>query len=479
MRYIPIDNVKPGEVIAYDLFDREGRVLVASGMAITRQMIDRLKTQGYPGLYIGDQISQDITIPPALSPLLRATAMECIRTLNVKQSVPVSNSIVEELLKKHIISLDLRDIRGFDDYTYAHSVNVAVLSCLLGIGMHLSREELVTIVNAAILHDFGKMYIPDNILNKNSQLTPDEYEIMKKHAERSYNIIKDKTYLSDDVKQAVLMHHENEDGSGYPNGTSGKNIPIAAKILHVADVYDALISDRPYKRGYTNGMAAEYLMGASTILFDKDVVECFVRMVPLYPLGSEILLSTGDSCIVLDNTGLNNLRPKVRRISDGKTIDLTDRENIMLTIRASDEEYVMKNENRRREMMDTSAKKKILVVDDMKTNLQMLRDILSPRYNVSLLKSGEQTLTYLKKNSKPDMIIMDIDMPEMKGTECVDIINREYDYSIPILFVSALSNMDIVLECKKLKAAGYIVRPYNAVYILSEIERIIYRQGVY
>lgn len=479
MRYIPLRNVKPGEVLASDIFDSSGRILLASGMQLSEQTIGRLRAQGYPGVYIGDEISQDINIPPALSPKLRATAMECIRTLNVDKSVPVSGSIVEELLKKHIISMDLRDIRGFDDYTYAHSVNVAVLACVLGIGMNLDEEQLVSLVNAAILHDFGKLYIPDEILNKNSQLTPEEYEIMKTHAARSYNLIKDRSNISEDTKLAVLCHHENEDGSGYPNGRAGKEIPLIAKILHVADVYDALISDRPYKKGYTHWNAAEYLMGASTILFDKDVVECFVRMVPLYPLGSEICLSTGDVCIVLDNTGINNLRPKVRRLSDGKTIDLAERENIMLTIHSTDEGYVMANESKRREMLDPTNKRRIMVVDDMKTNLQMMRQILTPKYNVFLFKSGEQALNYLKKSPKPDLIIMDIDMPEMLGTECVEIINKEYDYSIPVLFVSALSSMDVVLKCRELKASGYIIRPYNSVYILSEIERIIYGEGVY
>ena len=133
MRYIPLRNVKPGEVLASDIFDSSGRILLASGMQLSEQTIGRLRAQGYPGVYIGDEISQDINIPPALSPKLRATAMECIRTLNVDKSVPVSGSIVEELLKKHIISMDLRDIRGFDDYTDDNIVpNDSILKEFIG-----------------------------------------------------------------------------------------------------------------------------------------------------------------------------------------------------------------------------------------------------------------------------------------------------------------------------------------------------------
>ena len=477
MRYIPLNKVTAGEVVAADLYDSLGRVLVSRGMTLTNQLLVRLEQLGYPGVYIGDEISKDIEIPPALSQQLRETAIECIKTLNVDQTVPVSGSIVEELLKKQITALNLRDIRGFDEYTYAHSINVAVLGCVVGIGMGLPKQDLVHLVNAAILHDFGKLYIPEEILNKKERLTNEEYETMKTHVFESYNIIKRKDNIPDEVKKAVLMHHENEDGSGYPYGFRGKELPLIAKILHVVDVYDALVSDRPYKKGYAHWDAAEYLMGASTILFDKEVVECFIRMVPLYPLGAEVMLSTGDICIVLDNTGINNLRPIVRRISDGKTIDLSERENSAITIHSTDEAYMVKSETKRMEMLDESRRKRIVIVDDMKTNLQMLREILTPQYNVNLFKSGEQAINYLWKNPEPDLIIMDIDMPQMRGTECAAQINRHFDYSIPILFVSALSSKEVVLECKRLKAAGYIVRPYNSVYILSEVERILYGEG--
>lgn len=479
MRYITLDKAKPGDILMSDVFDTSGHVMIVAGTELTEKYIERLISMEFGGIYIQDPISEDVVLEPAISPELRKIAMECVKSMSVKDSVPVSHSIIEEILQKQIVSLDMFNLHAVDDYTYAHSVNVAVLSCVLGTGMKLSDQELADLVNAAILHDFGKMKIPMEILNKKERLTGEEYDIMRSHVKLSYEMIKDKTIITPSVKQEVLFHHENEDGSGYPNGIYGTELPLIAKILHVADVYDALVSDRPFKKGYTHWEAAEYLMGGCGISFDKEVVDCFIKLIPLYPKGSEIRLSNGNVCLVLDNTGVHNLRPVVRRIADGQTIDLSERENLSLTIHSTDDGYLAKNEASRQEMLTAAVRKKIMVVDDMKSNLRTIRDILEQEYKLVLLKSGQQALTYLSKSKAPDLIIMDIDMPEMKGTEVAKLINEKYDYQIPILFVSALSDVETVLTCRQLKAAGYIVRPYQPFYVLSEVRRILEGQEAY
>lgn len=479
MRYISINFVEAGETVASDIFDVDGRVMVAKGMALTENMIQRLKDRGFQGVYIGDPVSADIEIPQTISPMLRKMAKECIKTLNVKQSVEVSGLIIEEIMKNHIITLDMNDIRAFDEYTYAHSVNVAVLSCVIGLAMKLDSQDIFSLVNAAILHDFGKMKIPEEILNKTSRLSGSEYEIMKSHVVESYEIIKNSTDINDAVKEAVLMHHENEDGSGYPGELSGNQISTIAKILHVADVYDALTSSRPYKKGYATWEAAEYLMGGCGICFDKSVVDTFIRLVPLYPIGSEVKLSNGDNCLVIANRGQNNLRPVVRRIKDSKTIDLALRENLTLAIYSPDPTYLQKSEETRQEMIDATKQKRVIIVDDMKTNLQMLREILEPEYKVIPFKSGMQTMNFLEEHLPPDLFVLDIDMPIMTGTDLAKLINEKFDHKIPILFVSALTDKNTVLMCRKLNASGYIARPYQPVYILSEVKRILEGQVDY
>ena len=132
--------------------------------------------------------------------------MHCVRDSNIDKCKGVSKQIVREVLNNGVLSLDLTDLRTFDSYTYAHSVNVAVLSCIIGFGLKMKESELEQLVMAGLLHDLGKLSIPTEILNKPGRLTPEEFEIMKQHPIRSYEIIKERWDISSQVKVAVLYH---------------------------------------------------------------------------------------------------------------------------------------------------------------------------------------------------------------------------------------------------------------------------------
>lgn len=476
MRYVPIDKATPGMVLGDDLFDTQGRVVIGVGTELTENYIKRLAEYGYGGVYIDDPIFSDVEIESAIPPELRHEGMKCIKNMDVDKCKKIAKQIVDELLPKDNICLDMADIRTYDDYTYGHSVNVAVLSCSLGIGMKLREAELEYLVTAALLHDLGKVMIPQEILNKPGRLTQEEFLIMKSHPSKSYELLADQYDLSAHVKQTVLFHHENVDGSGYPNGLVGEEQSILIKILHVADVFDALTANRPYKRGYPPFDAAEYLMGACGSLFDKNVVECFLKVIPLYPRGTEILLSTGQRGFVVENGGDHNLRPVIRLLPGGETLDLGERENYNITIVHEDESETaqqIKDETSRKEMIKPIKKYRLMIVDDMVSNLQMLRGILEFKYDLKLLKSGKQALDYLEKNEFPDLVLMDIDMPEMDGVETARRINALTDNKVPILFVSAVCDKETVLLCKSINAAGYIAKPYQSIYIKAEIEKIL------
>lgn len=302
---------------------------------------------------------------------------------------------------------------------------------------------------------------------------------MQEHPVISYELIKDRFDISAQVKVAVLFHHENVDGSGYPNGIMGEEQTLFTKIIHVADVYDALVSKRPYKEPYAPCEAAEYLMGGCGILFEREVVTMLLQAVPLYPKGIELCLSDGRCGIVKENADVHNLRP-VLRMMDGSTLDLSSRENLALAILppGGKQEVSINDEEERREMMHGYRKQQIIVVDDMKTNLQMLYDILKDDYKVTLLKSGEQLLRYLECNPRPDLILLDIDMPQMNGIEAAEKVIEMTEKTVPILFVSALCDSKTVMACRELDVAGYIVRPYQPVYIREEIQRVLSRWEV-
>lgn len=474
MRYVSLKDARPGMVLAYDLYDSFGRTLVGGNCELTAYYIEKLNDFGFDGIYIDDELSKGIEIEPAISPKLRASGQACVREGNIDGCQEVARKIVEEILKKGVTSLDLADLRTYDDYTYAHSVNVAVFCCAIGMGMEMNEENLNNLVTAALFHDLGKLQIPSEILNKPGRLTQEEYQIMKSHATLSYEYISERWDISANVKTAVLFHHENVDGSGYPQGLDGSEQTLFTKILHVADVYDALISKRPYKKPYSPYEASEYLMGGCGIMFDRTVVSTLLKYVPLYPKGTEVMLSDGRAGIIYENSGMHNLRPIVR-LMDGELLDLAQAENfgITLMVPAGAELSPEESERTRNEMIKPLKRYHILAVDDMKTNLQMLRGILEHIYDVTLVKSGRQALLYLEKNPRPDLVLMDIDMPEMNGIEAARKIQEMTNWEVPILFVTALCDKETVMMCRNIDAAGYIVRPYKPVYIKSEIKRIL------
>ena len=245
MRYIKLSNVEPGMVLGADIFDAHGRILLGRNAELGEEYINRLLDLGFDGVYVDDEMSAGIDVSPMISPELRNRGIECVRCQDLDGCAEVAREIVNEILKKGSISLDMADLRETDDYTYAHSINVAIYSCVIGMGFAMSEDQLEELVVAGLLHDLGKLAIPAEILNKPGRLTPEEFEIMKSHAKLSYELIKDRWDINALVKSAVLFHHENVDGSGYPRGLkSDEQIPYV-KIIHVADVYDALVSKRP------------------------------------------------------------------------------------------------------------------------------------------------------------------------------------------------------------------------------------------
>ena len=205
MRYVKLEEARPGMRLAYGLFDSLGRTLISEGTLLTSGYIQRLNEYGFDGVYITDELSRDIHIEPAITPSLRTEGLMCVRESNIDKCQKIAGKIVEEILAKGKISLDLTDLRSFDDYTYAHSVNVAVIACVIGFGLKLKEEDLQDLVTAALLHDLGKLAIPQEILNKPGRLTQEEYQIMKSHALLSYEMIKERWDLSAQIKIAVYI----------------------------------------------------------------------------------------------------------------------------------------------------------------------------------------------------------------------------------------------------------------------------------
>lgn len=185
-------------------------------------------------------------------------------------------------------------IRTVDEYTYAHCVNVSLLAMTLAKWLgndHITVEE---IAKAGLLHDVGKSKIDTNILNKKSKLLPDELEEIKKHSTYGYRLLENMHDISKGIKMGVLMHHERADGSGYPLGAKGDQIHQYAKVLAIADVYDAMTSDKVYSRRRSVFDVLRYMQNEMANLLDRIMLNVFIERIVCHYIGDYVMLNTGE-----------------------------------------------------------------------------------------------------------------------------------------------------------------------------------------
>lgn len=336
MRFVPSACLQEGMIIGKDLYGKDGILLLKEGQEITSTNIKRIDNLGYQGIYIVDKISKDIDIQNIIDDTLRQKTVSAVKhvydclenddkrknEVNIFETKLLIENIIDEIIhNKHLI-INMVDLKVFDDYTYYHSVNVAVISIVIGMTINLSRKDLCKLGLGALLHDIGKVFVPKEILNKKDPLTDEEMEIVKSHSERGYDYLKEKWEIPIKSYTAVLFHHERYNGTGYPRGKSKENINLFGRIIAVADVYDALISDRPYRKALLPSDAVEYVMAASGTFFDPELVKVFVSKVSPYPLGTCVRLSDDRIGIVTKNYEDACLRPKVKILNEEEEIFL-------------------------------------------------------------------------------------------------------------------------------------------------------------
>lgn len=335
MRYIPSYCLRTGQILACDLVADNNRMLLRKGATLADSQIQRICHLGFQGIYIDDDISADIEVADIISNQLKYKAKSEIRSLfinvenrsknriasHVETLTTVISSIVEEILHNRNMMVNVVDIRAYDDYTYSHCLNVTVLSVVLGTVLGLDRKALNELAMGALMHDIGKVFIDKRIINKAGPLNEVEYEEVKTHSLVGYNYLCTNNKIPQSSKLVVLAHHERFDGSGYPTGLQGSNIPLFGRIVAVTDVYDAMVSDRPYCRALLPSDAVEFIMGGYNTLFDPSVVDAFTRKVAPYPVGTCVVLSNSLTGIVVQNYEYSCLRPKIRLIRDNKPVN--------------------------------------------------------------------------------------------------------------------------------------------------------------
>lgn len=473
MRFMDTRALTPGMVLGRDIVSPGQSFMLKKGVELTEEYIDYLNRKGYLGAYITDEENLDIEIEDPLSLDTFSNTVKAVEEANVGELISSARNIVRDISQMKKLSIDLLDLRSFDEYTYRHSVNVAVYAVAIAKYLKLSDSELEEAALAGICHDLGKQKISAEIINKPGSLTDEEFEQIKNHPKYSYDMLQSNGEISAVVRQAVLCHHENENGSGYPMGKKGKELSLITKILHVADVYDALISRRPYKNPYSPVEAFEYLMGGEGILFSEKVVEAMRMVIPTYPIATDVRLSTGEKAVVVAHTK-DPLRPVVRVLGSNYDMDLSNEaySNVIIVFSGFSDGVTFGGVEELNEKRQTIKEKKtnILIVDDSIISLQSTTNALSDeRYNLITLQSGLAAMNYIKEEGAPDLVIMDIEMPTIDGIETVTAI-REMGYTdLPVVFLTSNTSKETVLKCFSVKAKDYIVKPVLPVYLRERV----------
>jgi HD-GYP domain-containing protein (c-di-GMP phosphodiesterase class II) len=222
-------------------------------------------------------------------------------------------------------------LKHHDDYTYLHSVAVAALMVGVGTRIGLTGDALREAGMAGMLHDLGKAVMPHQVLNKPGALTDEEFQIMKAHPRRGYDMLLEGGGASAAVRDVALHHHEKYDGRGYPDGLAGEAISELARIGAICDVYDAISSNRPYKKAWGPAESVQRMAGWKGH-FDDYLFKAFVRTVGIYPVGALVMLESGRLGVVLEQSDESLLKPRVKVFFNArkkepifqKVVDLAD-----------------------------------------------------------------------------------------------------------------------------------------------------------
>lgn len=310
-----------------------------------------------------------------------------------------------EQLNDNIMQILAKTIDAKDKYTRGHSVRVANYSREIARRMGKSEKEQEKIYRAALLHDVGKIRIPDYIINKPGELTDEEYAYIKLHPVSGYHILK--SFSKDQlIATGAKFHHERFDGKGYPNGLVGENTPEHARIIGVADAYDAMASNRSYRKALPQDVIRGELVAGKGTQFDPRIVE------------------------------------------------------IMLAMVDEDKEYQMRQSD--------DQQKTILAVDDEDISIELIKNIFEtqPFYRLLTVSSGEEALELLKRD-QVDLVLLDLEMSGMDGFETFKHI-RECS-AIPVVFMTATKELEAMERARKMGVEDYITKPFMPQIMLETV----------
>ncbi len=254
------------------------------------------------------------------------------QSVNLNKVEKLVGGLTDALFKDHLNLLGLTVIKSYDETTFYHSVNTCILCLSLGNNLSLDHEKLSVLGAAALLHDIGKVNIPKELTTKPLPLTPEEFEIMKRHPIEGAEILSQMPGMHKLSMVVAYEHHVGYDLSGYPKLTNKDRPHLFSRIVQVADSYEAGTSIRPFKGSKLPDQVLAEMIRQSGRAFDPVIMKAFVHTLSIYPVGSVVLLDTGEIAVVFESNSDDLARPKVKVAvdEDGKTIDPAESEIISL-----------------------------------------------------------------------------------------------------------------------------------------------------
>jgi putative nucleotidyltransferase with HDIG domain len=344
MKLIFTKDLVPGMLMGKDAKDGNGFLkLLTKGTILNQSQINYLKKWGLSFLCIEDPVEETEGKGVAVSMTKEEFQKIYQQTLNqiantfqhIKKFKEVPIAEMQELADQKIMLLVetigaleyLQDIRSHSEHTFQHSLNVAIVAGILGKWCDYKGAKLKNLILAGLLHDIGKLAVPLSILDKPGRLSAEEFKVIKSHPQKGYEMVKADAGVTEDVKMGIWQHHERIDGSGYPRGLAGDEIYAGAKIISIADVYDAMTTDRVYRNKMTPFEALDIVADDMFERLEPDICLTFLDNMRDYLVGSSVKLSNGQKAKVIAFNARDKYFTKpIVCMRNGKLLDLQSAE---------------------------------------------------------------------------------------------------------------------------------------------------------
>jgi len=356
-------DAKPGMEVGKMLMSKDNRVIVNEGTILSDVIIEGLSVWGIREIFIREHIGEGQVIEeqksenehiddsskiiPSFSKSVTEeqqqfyaeyegtmnTLKDTFNNISYFKEVPIdkmkelAGTSIEKMISTTGVINHIYTLHRQDEYTFQHSMNVAIICGILGKWLKIKGDRLKDLVLAGLLHDVGKASIPDEVLNKPGKLTEEEFNIIKQHPTYGYQMVQKTQSVSRDVLLGILQHHEKMDGTGYPLGADSSRINEFAKIISVADIYDALTAERVYKKGVAPFLVVEMMLNEMFGKLDPSTCFTFLNNIKDTLIGSIVFLSDGREAEVIHVGQHLSTRPVVYA-SDGEIINLEEMKHI-------------------------------------------------------------------------------------------------------------------------------------------------------